>query len=77
MVELEKGTDLMQALVESELQPSRGQARKAIAANGVTVNGIKQPDPDYVLNENDRYFSNYTLLRRGKKNWCLIKWKSK
>lgn len=28
MVEMEKGADLMQALVDSELQPSRGQARK-------------------------------------------------
>ena len=33
MVEMEKGADLMQALVDSELQPSRGQARKTIASN--------------------------------------------
>ncbi len=32
MVEMEKGADLMQALVDSELQPSRGQARKTIAS---------------------------------------------
>ncbi|PAB19518.1 tyrosine--tRNA ligase, partial [Klebsiella pneumoniae] len=28
MIEMEKGADLLQALVDSELQPSRGQARK-------------------------------------------------
>ncbi len=28
MIEMEKGADLLQALVDSELQPSRGRARK-------------------------------------------------
>ncbi|XPE41557.1 hypothetical protein ACNKHK_10585 [Shigella flexneri] len=31
MIEMDKVADLMQALVDSELQPSRGQARKTIA----------------------------------------------
>ena len=44
MIEMEKGADLMQALVDSELQPSRGQARKTIASNAVTINGEKQSD---------------------------------
>jgi tyrosyl-tRNA synthetase len=39
----------MQALVDSELQPSRGQARKTIASNAVTINGEKQADPEYTL----------------------------
>jgi tyrosyl-tRNA synthetase len=49
MIEMEKGADLMQALVDSELQPSRGQARKTIASNAVTINGEKQSDPEYVF----------------------------
>lgn len=47
MIEMDKGADLMQALVDSELQPSRGQARKTIASNAVTINGEKQSDPEY------------------------------
>lgn len=43
MVEMEKGADLMQALVDAELQPSRGQARKTIASNAVTINGENNP----------------------------------
>ncbi len=43
MVEMEKGADLMQALVDSELQPSRGQARKTIASNAITINGENSP----------------------------------
>jgi len=75
MVEMEKGADLMQALVDSELQPSRGQARKTIASNAVTVNGEKQSDAEYTFTDSDRLFGRYTLLRRGKKNYCLICWK--
>ncbi len=67
MVEMEKGADLMQALVDAELQPSRGQARKTIASNAVTINGEKQSDPEYIFNDEDRLFGRYTLLRRGKR----------
>ena len=72
---LEKGADLLQALVDSELQPSRGQARKTVASNAVTINGEKQADPEYVFSDSDRLFGRYTLLRRGKKNYCLVCWK--
>ena len=75
MIEMDKGADLMQALVDSELQPSRGQARKTIASNAVTINGEKQSDPEYFFQESDILFGRYTLLRRGKKNYCLICWK--
>lgn len=70
-----KGADLLQALVDSELQPSRGQARKTVASNAVTINGEKQADPEYVFSDSDRLFGRYTLLRRGKKNYCLVCWK--
>ncbi|MGS9154879.1 S4 domain-containing protein, partial [Salmonella enterica subsp. enterica serovar Infantis] len=69
MVEMVKGADLMQALVDAELQPSRGQASKTIASNAVTINGEKQSDPEYIFNDEDRLFGRYTLLRRGKKNY--------
>lgn len=75
MVELNKDADLQQALVDSELQPSRGQARKTIAQNAITVNGAKQNDAEYTFSDSDRLFGRYTLLRRGKKNYCLLVWK--
>lgn len=74
-IRLEDGADLQQALVDSELTPSRGQARTAISSNAVAVNGQKQVEPMYVFDENDRLFGRFTLIRRGKKNDCLITWK--
>ncbi|ELX8378721.1 tyrosine--tRNA ligase [Providencia vermicola] len=74
-ITLENGADLQQALVDSELTPSRGQARTAISSNAVAINGQKQTDPMYVFNDSDRLFGRFTLIRRGKKNDCLINWK--
>ncbi|MCD1126539.1 tyrosine--tRNA ligase [Jinshanibacter sp. LJY008] len=74
-VELENGADLQQALVSAELVPSRGQARTMISSNAVTINGEKQSSPEYVFTDGDRLFNRYTLLRRGKKHYCLLIWK--
>lgn len=74
-ITLEEGADLQQALVDSELTPSRGQARTVISSNAVSINGQKQTEPMYVFTDADRLFGRYTLIRRGKKNDCLINWK--
>ncbi|AKJ42234.1 tyrosine--tRNA ligase [Pragia fontium] len=74
-IELENDADLQQALVTAELVPSRGQARTMISSNAVTINGEKQSSPEYTFTDGDRLFNRYTLLRRGKKHYCLILWK--
>ncbi|KMW74413.1 tyrosyl-tRNA synthetase [Photorhabdus luminescens subsp. luminescens] len=75
VIELEKGADLQQALVNAGLVPSRGQARTMISSNAVAVNGEKQSEPEYLFTDSNRLFDRYTLLRRGKKHDCLICWK--
>jgi len=74
-VELESGQDLQQALVDSELAPSRGQARKLIDAKSVSINGSLQTNAEYAFSDGDRLYGKYTFLRRGKKNYSLISWK--
>lgn len=74
VIELGRDADLLQALVTAELVPSRGQARTMIASNAVTINGEKQANPEYVFADSYRLFDRYTLLRRGKKHYCLICW---
>lgn len=73
-IELSRDADLQQALVNAELVPSRGQARTMINSNAVAINGEKQSDPEYTFTDADRLFGRYTLLRRGKKHYCLISW---
>lgn len=66
--------DLQQALVNADLAPSRGQARTMIESNAISINGEKQSTADYKFSESDRLFGRYTLLRRGKKYYCLLIW---
>lgn len=73
-IELTRDADLQQALVNAELVPSRGQARTMISSNAVAINGEKLSDPEYIFTDADRLFGRYTLLRRGKKHYCLISW---
>lgn len=73
-IELAADTDLQQALVNAELTPSRSQAKTAITSKAIAINGERQENPDYRFADSDRLFGRYTLLRRGKKNYCLIRW---
>ena len=73
-ISLNADDDLQQALVAAELVPSRGQARTMIGSNAVSVNGEKQSDAEYRFSDSDKLFGRYTLLRRGKKHYCLISW---
>lgn len=74
-IEITEDTDLQQALVNSALAPSRTQARTMINSNAVSINGDKQSNPGYIFSDKDRLFRRYTLLRRGKKHYCLLKWR--
>ncbi len=71
---LNTDADLQQALVNADLAPSRGQARTMIESNAISINGEKQSTADYRFSESDRLFGRYTLLRRGKKYYCLLIW---
>ena len=73
-VTLSQGDDLQQALVAAELVPSRGQARTLISSNAVAINGEKQSNAEYLFSDADKLFGRYTVLRRGKKHYCLINW---
>lgn len=74
MIKLNAEEDLQQDLVEAKLVPSRGQARTMISSKAVAINGEKCVDPEYIFTAEDRLFGRYSLIRRGKKHYCLINW---
>ena len=63
---------LLSVLADSGLAPSRGQARKLVAGNGIRVNGAVEEDPERQLDFSDALHGRFYLLRRGKKNWHLV-----
>jgi len=66
--------NLINALVAGGLASSKSQARGFIESGAAVVNGAKVTDLGYAMQDSDRRFGRYTLLRRGKKNHCLVIW---
>ncbi len=64
--------DFPQLLVDLGLCPSKGQARKDIAAGGIYVNNARLTDPAYAPAKADFIHGQVLLLRKGKKNYGLV-----
>jgi tyrosyl-tRNA synthetase len=63
-------TDL---LLAAGLSPSKSQARKDVEAGGVYVNNVRATDAKAVLGAGDLLFGKYVLLRKGKRNYALLR----
>jgi tyrosyl-tRNA synthetase len=64
---------LVAVVAGSGLCPSRGQARHAIAAGSVSVNGRTLNSVGHVLTERDLLAGGHIVLRRGKKTVHVVK----
>jgi len=69
---LQAGVSLVEALAESGLSPSKGQARKDIEGGGISINNQKASDVTATLKPEHRLAGEYILLRKGKKNYLLV-----
>jgi tyrosyl-tRNA synthetase len=67
------GKLLVQVLVHSGLCPSKGQARKDIEGGGVNLNNIRENSFQRLIAEKDLLFGKYLLLRKGKRNYAVVK----
>jgi tyrosyl-tRNA synthetase len=68
-----EGTGLIDLVVQTGLCPSKGQARKDIAAGGIYVNNERSNDIARHLTTDDLLFDKYLLLRKGKRNYAVIR----
>ncbi|WWO96147.1 MAG: tyrosine--tRNA ligase [Candidatus Dasytiphilus stammeri] len=73
-IELSVSTGLAQALVNANLVSSRRQSRALIEYGAISVNGSLQYNYKYQFSNSDRLYGRYTLIRKGKKTYCLICW---
>ncbi|MDX2218794.1 MAG: tyrosine--tRNA ligase [Burkholderiales bacterium] len=67
-------TGLLDALAESGLAKSKSEARTFISSGAVTINGQRVDALDHALGDADRKYGRYTVLRRGKKQYALLRW---
>jgi tyrosyl-tRNA synthetase len=64
---------LVEMLVAAKLSPSKGQARKDIELGGVYLNNVRATDAKLVVGAEHLLFSKFLLLRKGKRNYALVR----
>jgi tyrosyl-tRNA synthetase len=67
------GLSLIDLLVETELQPSKGRARSTVEGGGAYVNNRRESDPGRVIGVDDLVAGRYVVLRRGKRDYHLVR----
>ncbi|MDP6909533.1 MAG: tyrosine--tRNA ligase, partial [Flavobacteriales bacterium] len=72
--ELKSGVPIIDLLTEkAAIFNSKGEARKMIQGNGVSINKVKVSSVDMSINAEHLIAEKYILAQRGKKNYFLIK----
>ncbi|WP_031544395.1 tyrosine--tRNA ligase [Salinicoccus luteus] len=66
--------NLVKVLVETGISSSRRQAREDIKNGAIYINGERQQDVDYEIKEDDRLDGAFTVIRRGKKKYHMVKY---
>lgn len=68
-----KGLLLEDMLIACKAASSKREAREFINGNAVAINGEKVTDVAHVVDEKDALFGEYVVIKRGKKNYYLVK----
>lgn len=72
-VEGEEAT-IVDLLVAAKISPSKRQAREDVTNGAIYVNGERIQALDYILDDKDKIEGQFTVIRRGKKKYTLIKY---
>ena len=71
--DVEAGIPLLEFLATStKVFPSKGEARKMVQGNGVSINKEKVTDPNLNVDASMLIAGRYILVQRGKKNYYLV-----
>jgi tyrosyl-tRNA synthetase len=71
--EIEEGIDIAELLAgKTDIFPSRGELRRTIQGNGLSINKEKYNNENGVINSEFLINGKYILVQKGKKNYYLI-----
>ncbi len=65
---------IVDLLVQAGIVSSKRQAREDVANGAIYINGERMNDINYVISEADRIEGKFTIIRRGKKKYFLIRY---
>ncbi len=70
---LAAGVPVVELLAEeTKVFPSKGELRRTIKGNGLSLNKAKLTDQDYLVTAADLINDSYILIQKGKKNYFII-----
>ena len=73
VTKLDPNTDVVSFLAETNIFPSKGEARKNVQGGGVSINRKKIEDIQLVIDSSMLLHGKYLLVQKGKKNYFLAK----
>ena len=65
--------NIVELIVEASISPSKRQAREDVTNGAISINGEKVQDLEYVVDAKDRLEDAFTIVRRGKKKYHMVK----
>ena len=65
--------NIVDFIVDSGVSPSRRQAREDVTNGAISLNGERVTDTAYEVGAADRLDDAFTIVRRGKKNYKMVK----
>jgi tyrosyl-tRNA synthetase len=68
-----EGLSVLDLLMECRVFSSKGEARRAIEGGGIYINNQRIADSAYSVTSTDAIENQYIVLRRGRKNYWLIR----
>ena len=66
------GIDVVSFLAQTGILPSKGEARKMVAAGGISINRKKVETADILINTQQLLHNEFILVQRGKKTYYLV-----
>lgn len=66
--------NIVDLIVEAGISSSKRQAREDVTNGAISVNGEKVQDLEYTVDAKDRLEDAFTIIRRGKKKYHMVKY---
>lgn len=72
-IEVKGDKKLEDLLIEIKAAASKREARQFCQSGAITINGVRANDPQVFVAKKESLFDTYTIIRRGKKLYFLVK----
>ena len=66
--------ELAELLLNAGISSSKRQAKEDIKNGAISVNGEIFADMNKIISASEKLFGKYIIIRKGKKNYFLVKW---